>query len=64
MLMDTVSGSEKLFTGRTRFLENKFFSRASNREEGVGLVQFKPATKPGIKQRNEINSHHVLNAYS
>lgn len=38
-------GIEKLFTGRSRFLGNKFFSSAPNKDSGVGLVQFNAAAK-------------------
>lgn len=58
MLMVMFNGSEKLFTGRTRFSGNKLLSSACNRALGVGLVQFNAATKPEFvsgKAENEIH---------
>ena len=49
--MDTFIVSENLFTGRSSFLENNSLSSPSNKDSGVGLVQFNAATKPEFKKK-------------
>lgn len=49
-------GVEKFFTGRSRFLGNKFFSSLANKDSGVGFVQFNIAAIPVFKEKVENTS--------
>lgn len=49
----TLVECEKVLTGRTRLNSNNSLFNALIKDFGVGLVQFKAATRPEMKKREE-----------